>query len=163
MFSPLSFCVTYSAMLQLHCTPIWFTVYSQVWMDIINTVKQTKAMWHEQNSSIFKRTANTFEPVSFESISGTAILIWCRAQWLRGRSLDFRPREPGFVSCAALLKPWAIIFTLYCSSSLSYINEYLAIDSRGYVYEQPWRINCSIWLDAREAEMVSEWTGLSGK
>ena len=26
--------------------------------------------------------------------------------------------------------------------------EYLAIDSGGYVYEQPSRINCSIWLDA---------------
>ena len=25
-------------------------------------------------------------------------------------------------------------------------NEYLAIDSGGYVYEQPSRINCSIWL-----------------
>ena len=29
-------------------------------------------------------------------------------------------------------------------------NEYLAIDSGGYVYEQPSRINCSIWLDASQ-------------
>ena len=28
------------------------------------------------------------------------------------------------------------------------LNKYLAIDSGGYVYEQPSRINCSIWLDA---------------
>ena len=28
--------------------------------------------------------------------------------------------------------------------------EYLAIDSGGYVYEQPSRINCSIWLDASQ-------------
>ena len=28
------------------------------------------------------------------------------------------------------------------------INEYLAIDGGGYVYEQPSRINCNIWLDA---------------
>ena len=35
--------------------------------------------------------------------------------------------------------------------------EYLAIDSGGYVYEQPSRINCSVWLDA------SQRTGLSGK
>ena len=28
-----------------------------------------------------------------------------------------------------------------------YINEYLAIDSGGYVYEQPSHINYSIWLD----------------
>ena len=30
------------------------------------------------------------------------------------------------------------------------INEYLAIDSGGYVYEQPSRINCSIWLDVSQ-------------
>ena len=29
-------------------------------------------------------------------------------------------------------------------------NEYLAIYSGGYVYEQPSRINCSIWLDASQ-------------
>ena len=29
-------------------------------------------------------------------------------------------------------------------------NEYLAIDSGGYVYEHPSRINCSIWLDASQ-------------
>ena len=29
-------------------------------------------------------------------------------------------------------------------------NEYLAIDSGGYVYEQPSRINCKIWLDASQ-------------
>ena len=28
------------------------------------------------------------------------------------------------------------------------MNDYLAIDSGGYVYEQPSRTNCSIWLDA---------------
>ena len=60
-----------------------------------------------------------------------------RAQWLRGRPPDSRLREPGFESCAAVLKPWASFFTLHCSSSLSCINEYLAIDSGGYVYVQP--------------------------
>ena len=43
----------------------------------------------------------------------------------------------GFESYAAVLKPWASFFTLHCSSSLSCINEYMAIDSGGYVYEQP--------------------------
>ena len=81
-----------------------------------------------------------------------------RAQWLRGRASDSRLREPGFESCAPVLKPCASFFTLHCSSSLSCINEYLAIDSGGYVYEQPSRIYCSIWLDAsqRRAEMLSE-------
>ena len=45
---------------------------------------------------------------------------------------------------AAVLKPWASFFTLHWSSSLSCINEYLAVDSYGYVYEQPLRINYSI-------------------
>ena len=46
-----------------------------------------------------------------------------RAQWLRGRAPDSRLREPGFESCAVVLKPWASFFTLHCSSSLSCINE----------------------------------------
>ena len=63
--------------------------------------------------------------------------IRCRAQWLRGRHPDSRLREPGFESYAAVLKPRASFFTLHCTSSLSCINEYLAIDSGGYVYAQP--------------------------
>ena len=77
-------------------------------------------------------------------------LHFCRAQWLRGRVSDCRLREPGFESCAAVLKPWASLFTLHCSSSRSCINVYLTIDSGGYVYEQPPRINYSIWLDASQ-------------
>ena len=65
-----------------------------------------------------------------------------------GVELRTRLREPGFESCAAVLKPWASFFTLHCSSSLSCINEYLAIDSGGYVYEQSSCTNCSISLDA---------------
>ena len=53
-------------------------------------------------------------------------LVW--APWLRGRASDSRLRGPGFESCAAVLKPWASFFTLHCSSPLSCINEYLAID-----------------------------------
>ena len=73
-----------------------------------------------------------------------------REQWLRGRAFDSRLREPAFESCAAVLKPWASFFTLHNASSLSYINEYLVIDSGGYVYQQPSRINCSIWLDTSQ-------------
>ena len=65
----------------------------------------------------------------------------CRVQWLRGRASDSRLRKSGFESCATVLKPWAIFFTLRCSSSFSCINEYLTIDSGEYVYEQPSRIN----------------------
>ena len=74
----------------------------------------------------------------------------CRAQWLMGRASDSRLREPGFESCAAVLKPWTSVFTLHCSSSLSCINEYLAKDNGGYMYEQLSRIYCSIWLNASQ-------------
>ena len=74
----------------------------------------------------------------------------CRVQWLMGRASDSRLREPGFEYCAAVLKPWASFFTLHYSSSLSCINEYLAIDTGGYVYEQPSCINCCMWLDASQ-------------
>ena len=73
-----------------------------------------------------------------------------RAQWPRVRVLDSQLRGPGFESCAAVLKLGASVFTLHCSSLLSCIKEYLAIDSGGYVYEQPSQINCSIWLDASQ-------------
>ena len=78
-----------------------------------------------------------------------------RAQWLRGRASDCRIREHRFECCAVVLKPWASFFTLHCSSSLSFINEYRAIDSGGYVYKQPSPIKCG-WMLPREAEMVSD-------
>ena len=75
-------------------------------------------------------------------------IIYCRAQCLKGRASDSRLREPVFESCAAVLKSSASVFlTLQCSSSLSCTNEYLAIDSGAYVYEQPSRITSSISLD----------------
>ena len=49
-----------------------------------------------------------------------------------------------------VLKPCASFFTLHCSSSISCINEYLAVDSGGYVYEHSLRINYSIWVDASQ-------------
>ena len=59
----------------------------------------------------------------------------CRVRWCRGNTLDSRLREPGFECCAAVLKPWGSLFTLHCSSSLSCMNEYLALDSGGYLCE----------------------------
>jgi len=78
---------------------------------------------------------------------------FCRAQWLRGRAADSRLRESGFESCAAVLKPF---FNLQCSSSHSYISEYLAINSGGYVYTQPSRIKYSVWVNAS----LRSWDGV---
>ena len=85
----------------------------------------------------------------------------CNAKWLRGRTSNSWLREPGFESCAAVLKTWASFFILHCSSSLSCINEYLTIDSDGYVYEQPSRINCSIWVDASQRSRDGIWVNRS--
>ena len=84
-------------------------------------------------------------------MNSNRLCLWCndeleplsRAKWHKGRASDSRLREPGFESCAAVLKPWASFFTLHCSSSLSYINEYLAVDSLSH-------INCSKWLDVSQ-------------
>ena len=74
-------------------------------------------------------------------------------------ALDSRLREPGFKSCAAM-SLWPNCFTWYCSSSLSYTNEYLAIDIDGYLCSNSFHALIAIWLDA---EMVFNWTGLPGK
>ena len=60
-----------------------------------------------------------------------------------------------------MLKPWASFFNLHCSSSFSCINEYLAIDKGGYVYEQPSHINYSIWLDASQRSWDGVWLNRS--
>ena len=74
-------------------------------------------------------------------------------KWLRGRALDSQQRGPRFESCAAVLKPWASFFTLLCCC----INEYMAINCGGWVYEQSLRISCSIWLDVYQRS----WDGVS--
>ena len=51
------------------------------------------------------------------------------------RTLDYE--NPGSNPVLRCLNLGQVFFTLHCSSSLSCINEYLAIDSGDYVYEQP--------------------------
>ena len=46
------------------------------------------------------------------TIGNVDVTITYRAQWLTGRSSDSQLWEPGFESCAAVLKPWAS-FSLY--------------------------------------------------
>ena len=98
---------------------------------------------------------------SLDSVNPSIVTGYGRAHWLRGRASDSQLRGPGFESCAAVLKPWASLFTLHCSSSLSCINEYLVIDSGGYVYKQPSIINCSIWLDASQRSWEGVWLNRS--
>ena len=51
-------------------------------------------------------------------------------------SLELQSSESGVESSCCCFGAIAISFTPYCLSSLSCINEYLAIDSDGYVNEK---------------------------
>ena len=49
------------------------------------------------------------------------------------RPSDSQSIEPGFQPTCGRFKAWAISFTPRCSSSHSCTNEYLAVDSSGYM------------------------------
>ena len=51
------------------------------------------------------------------------------------RTLDPQSREPGFESSCCHIEALAISFTPRCHSSLSCINEYLAIERGGHMNE----------------------------
>ena len=79
--------------------------------------------------------------------SGNQLLVERHGSGVALRTLDYE--NPGSnPGCG--VKTLGKFFTLHCSSSLSCLNEYLTIVSGGYVYEQPSRINCSVWLDASQ-------------
>ena len=65
-----------------------------------------------------RRRINRLITFSFScyNIIFRGIVFLSRAQLLMGRALGSRLREPGFELCAAVLKPWASLFTLHCSS-----------------------------------------------
>ena len=74
-------------------------------------------MGHNESSSSVPSYTNIPVPVcgpqycfSNQLLSANSLQRTHRAQWLRGRVSDARPREPGFNSCAAVLKPWASFF-----------------------------------------------------
>ena len=71
------------------------------------------------------------------------IVFICRVQWLRGRAIDSTKRTWVRILCDCVITLGKFVHSTLLQL-LSCINEYLAIDSGGYVYEQPSRINCSI-------------------
>ena len=80
--------------------------------------------------------------VQLRDLSATiSTTLITKSRWLRGRASHCRLRGPGFKSCAAL---GMTVFTLHCSSSVKFMNEYLAIDIGRYLYENPSRINYSV-------------------
>ena len=85
----------------------------------------------------------------------------CRAQWLRVelRTIDYENpvSNPG---CGVKTLGNFFHFTLLQLTQLNK-NEYLAIDSGGYVYEQPSCIKFSIWLDASQRSRVGVWVNRS--
>ena len=57
------------------------------------------------------------------------------------KMLSFQYVAVWFESCAAMPNHWHRVFTLHCSSSLSCMNEYLAIDIGGYMCRNTLLIN----------------------
>ena len=78
---------------------------------------------------------------------------------------DSQSSEPGFESLFATVSKILHFRSLHwCSSWLSCINEYLAIDSGGNVSDLVLARNCCLArMLPGEAELVSEWTGLPGE
>ena len=76
-----------------------------------------------------------------------------------------RNREsPGSNPLCNRFEVWAFSFSSRRLSRLSCINEYLAIDSGGNVSDLVVARNCCMTrMLPGEAELVSEWTGLSGR
>ena len=83
----------------------------------------------------------------------------------RGRMPDSQSSEPGFESPFATVSKIGHFRSLHWRPCwLSCINEYLAIDSGGDVSDLVIARNCCMArMLPGEAELVSEWTGLSGR
>ena len=109
--------------------------FAPSWIALISTSQSR----HRSQRSVFPQCFSLIPCVYY---------VECNASGVELRTLDYE--NPGSNPVSRVLKPWTNVFTLHYSNSLSCINEYPAIDSGGYVYEQPSRINCSIWLNASQ-------------
>ena len=91
--------------------------------------------------------------------------IYHGAWQLSGRIPGSQSSEPGFESCFATVSKIGHFRSLHWRPCwLSCINEYLAIDSGGHVSDLVVVRNCCMTrMRPEEAELVSEWTGLSGR
>ena len=81
-------------------------------------------------------------------------------QWLRGRTSDSTKRSMVRILCCCV-KPWASLFTLHCSSSLSCMNEHLPIDSGEYLCTCSFHKLIAAWLNSSQKSWDGVWlTGL---
>ena len=67
------------------------------------------------------------------------------------RALGIQLSELGFESCAAALHLGQVPFALHCCSSLSCMNEYLAVNSGGYVNTNNLCTCIAAWLSASQS------------
>ena len=68
--------------------------------------------------------------------------------------LDSQWRKPGFNPVCCYFEVWAYLFSPQCHSSLSYINEYLAIDGVENVSEFVFAQQTTVWLNASQRSRV---------
>ena len=74
-----------------------------------------------------------------------------------GRTSDSRLREPGFEYFAAVSNSGQVVFILHCPSSPSCMNEYVALDSGGYLYTNGLRaLIAACMMFPNEVEIVFE-------
>ena len=114
-------------------------------------------------------------------ISFPSMAAWCkhfimhklflcqRTRWPKWSAVESRTRNQARVRARVRIplwyrfEGWAFSFSPFTPSWLSYINEYLAIDSGGYVSDLVVARNCCMArILPGVAELVSEWTGLPG-
>ena len=68
--------------------------------------------------------------------------------------METQPTRPGFEFSCSCFEAWAISFIPLCTSSLCCINEYLAIYSGGYVWDNSLRAVTAAWLNTCQRSLV---------
>ena len=87
------------------------------------------------------------------SYSVAQLLSGSVTQWFSGsvaRTLNFPTKRTRVRNPCCWVKPWASLFILHCSSSLSCLNEYLAVDNGGYLCMVTFHALIAAMLDASQ-------------
>ena len=108
----------------------WLSMTGNVVAQWLSMTGNVVAQWLSMTGNVVAQWLSMTGNVVAQWLSMTGNVV---AQWLRGRALDSRLRGPGFKSCAAVWNLGQVLFTIYCSNSFNYIDEYLAIDSDEYL------------------------------
>jgi len=101
---------------------------------------------------------NVIVHVTLLSVTLSFLFLWrAVAQWVKHQT------HSGDSVCGCCYENLAIFFTLRCSSSLSCMNEYLAIESGRYFWPNNLCAVIATWLNASQRSWyLIDWAGLPG-